>query len=426
MIPDDPVALAEKGHKAHASGDLRGAAHFFARALEADPDDLSLRMALAETLMATGNAADAAALLEGPAETHPLLVPLLAESLIGCGRRADAAARLERHLSRRPSGFLHHRLADLLAGLGHPEEARTHYAEAMLFTPQDAGLLTAAAAFHLAHGWLGPALDLAQRALRCDRPPAGLHLLLGDIWARMAEPQKALQNYRRHKENHPEEADLAEQRIAALEETPDLSPDFVRGVFDQYAEKFDSDLTKTLQYRGPLVVAQALAPFLAGIAPKSLSILDLGCGTGLSGEPFATLAARMDGCDLSPRMLEKAAARGIYTHLSTDDFLAALRHGTWDLVLAVDAFVYIGKLEAVFSATAETLNPGGLLAATFEAGPDSGFLRKPCKRFGHAETYLRETATACGLDVLALDAASSRMEKRVPVNGFVMVCRKRP
>ena len=41
--------------------------------------------------------------------------------------------------------------------------------------------------------------------------------------------------------------------------------------------------------------------------PRQLSILDLGCGTGLAGAAFKPLAARLDGVDLSPAMIEKAA-----------------------------------------------------------------------------------------------------------------------
>ena len=50
-----------------------------------------------------------------------------------------------------------------------------------------------------------------------------------------------------------------------------------------------------------------------------LAILDLGCGTGLAGLAFQPLAARLDGVDLSPAMIEKARARGIYDHLDVAD-----------------------------------------------------------------------------------------------------------
>ena len=55
-----------------------------------------------------------------------------------------------------------------------------------------------------------------------------------------------------------------------------------------------------------------------------LAILDLGCGTGLAGAAFKPLAARLDGVDLSPAMIEKARARQIYDHLQVADLQTAL------------------------------------------------------------------------------------------------------
>ena len=64
---------------------------------------------------------------------------------------------------------------------------------------------------------------------------------------------------------------------------------------------------------------------VAGERPKrSLRILDLGCGTGLSGAAFKDLAAKLHGVDLSPAMIEKSRAREIYDRLSEDDVVGAV------------------------------------------------------------------------------------------------------
>jgi len=417
-------ALLRQGYEARDHGDLMAAVDFFTKALAMGTHDVEAAMALAGARLALAQPLAAIAELEPLAERHPLLVPLLAEAFEAAKQPGKAVAWLEKHLATHPSGHLHHHLARLYARQDNPAAAERHFGQALSLIPSDPELLADAARFYHERGQLGPALDLVQRAARCPSPPGDLHALTGKIWEDMAEPEKALRHYELHLAENPEDAENIRARIASLSENGDLSPDFVRGIFDQYADKFDHDLVETLQYRGPAIIAESLAPFLADAAPKSLAILDLGCGTGLSGKPFAHLASRMAGCDLSPKMLEKAAALGIYSGLTTEGFEDALARGTWDLVIAADALVYIGDLTPVFRAVRQSLREDGLFAATFEAGAEKGFVRKPSKRFGHAKDYIRHGAATCGLEVLSLEETSSRLEKRQPVAGFVLVCRK--
>ena len=55
---------------------------------------------------------------------------------------------------------------------------------------------------------------------------------------------------------------------------------------------------------------------------SNLSILDLGCGTGLSGLMLRRRARHLTGVDLSPEMVEKARARGIYDRLEVGEITA--------------------------------------------------------------------------------------------------------
>ena len=52
--------------------------------------------------------------------------------------------------------------------------------------------------------------------------------------------------------------------------------------------------------------------------------LDLGCGTGLSGEPFKGLSRRLVGVDVSSGMLEQAKRKDIYSVLECEDVFAFL------------------------------------------------------------------------------------------------------
>ena len=66
-----------------------------------------------------------------------------------------------------------------------------------------------------------------------------------------------------------------------------------------------------LGYRAPQILRSLAEMLMIGL-DGPLDILDLGCGTGLAGEAFKSLARRLDGIDLSPLMIERAKGRGIY------------------------------------------------------------------------------------------------------------------
>jgi len=150
-----------------------------------------------------------------------------------------------------------------------------------------------------------------------------------------------------------------------------------------------------------------------------LAVLDLGCGTGLAGLLFKPRAARLDGIDLSPAMIEKARARGIYDALIVGDIETGLS-GRYDLILAADTLVYLGDLKTLFAAVAGHLAPGGYFLFTTEAKQGSGFELGPKRRWRHGEAYLREAAGEAGLSVAGLVSASPRTESHQPVPGFAV------
>ena len=93
--------------------------------------------------------------------------------------------------------------------------------------------------------------------------------------------------------------------------------DYVAGLFDNYADRFDSHLVEQLEYKVPALLAESVAA-AAGLSDEDGAewvVMDLGCGTGLSGEPLKRLSKQMVGVDLSGGMLEKAKERGIYDEL---------------------------------------------------------------------------------------------------------------
>ena len=153
-------------------------------------------------------------------------------------------------------------------------------------------------------------------------------------------------------------------------------------------------------------------------------MLDLGCGTGLSGAAFKDLAARLDGIDLSPAMIEKARARGIYDSLAVADIERGLAAEAFDLIIAADTLVYLGDLEATMQGVARALKADGFFLFTVEKKEGEGFELGPKRRWRHSEAYLRALARADGLEIVGLLACSPRTEGGLPVEGLAVALSK--
>ncbi|PTM39270.1 methyltransferase domain-containing protein [Bosea sp. 124] len=227
--------------------------------------------------------------------------------------------------------------------------------------------------------------------------------------------------------------DLA--RIGAMAAEDATSENFSGTLFDAYAERFDSHLTQALHYTAPALLKAAMARLCdnAGRPFRFDTVLDLGCGTGLMGEAVRTEAGFLAGCDLSPRMIERARAKTradgepLYDKLAVAGltaFLTSRPDVCADLVVAADVFVYLGELAPAFAQCARVLKRGGLFAFTVQSHDGEGVVVGVDRRFAHAEGWLRRRLKEAGLTPIAIDPASTRQDRDVPVPGLLVVAQK--
>ncbi len=255
---------------------------------------------------------------------------------------------------------------------------------------------------------------------------AAAWFLLGETREAAGDTAAAAEAYSAARAADPRDVLGAGLRLARLGHAPvegAMSAAYVRTLFDQYADRFDSALRDKLAYRGPELLHAALAR-VAGPGRRFRHGLDLGCGTGLAAPLFAPQADALDGVDLSPAMLARAEKLGLYRTLQAGDMgdaLADAPAGSLDLILAADALCYLAELSPLFAAAARALEPGGLFAFTVEthSGPD--VLLRETLRYAHPATTVRAAAEAGGLAVRLLEEASTRNEKGAPVPGLVAV-----
>ncbi|TIU31463.1 MAG: methyltransferase domain-containing protein, partial [Mesorhizobium sp.] len=195
---------------------------------------------------------------------------------------------------------------------------------------------------------------------------------------------------------------------------------FVETLFDHYAESFDESLVGRLSYRLPGMLDQAIRAARPGRFPLAL---DLGCGTGLMGQRLRPIADRLEGYDISAKMLRKARAKGVYDFLDKADLRDFPYAGPKaDLVTVADVFIYVGALDGVVKTIARLLATDGLFAFSVETlAGDGDFMLLPSRRYAHAQHYVRDVLAANGLSVLSLEPTVIRQDRGEHVNGLVVV-----
>ncbi len=281
---------------------------------------------------------------------------------------------------------------------------------------------------------LGRAAEAAavyRRASELAPDRASVWRLLGKVHEQLGDRDGAIRALRRAREVDPSDplgASVELMRLGA-EEVSEMPPAYVRVLFDQYAATFDAALVETLGYRGPAVLLEAvMSACQAQQRPARFRhAIDLGCGTGLVAAAFAERVDRFIGIDLSPGMIEKARATGLYAELKVADMLEALRptpDSSVDLVLAADTMIYVADLLPVLKEARRVLASGGLLAFTSERHDGEGFIMGEGRRYAHSASYVRAAIEAAGLVVLQLEPHSARRERGVPVPGLVAVAKK--
>jgi predicted TPR repeat methyltransferase len=193
------------------------------------------------------------------------------------------------------------------------------------------------------------------------------------------------------------------------------------------SDNFDDVLVGTLEYKTPQRIFDAVKAALPDSTPKQ-SILDLGCGTGLCGPVFHTLAEFMAGVDLSPKMVAKARERDLYDLLVTGELTKTMNDSDrkYNLVLSADVFVYIGELAEVFESCFDVLEPGGLFAFSNEAVTDEkqDYVLNKSGRYAHSRDYIEELAQRLNFNVVSYDQSVIRKEGGNPVDGMIFVLKK--
>jgi len=262
------------------------------------------------------------------------------------------------------------------------------------------------------------------RAKLMIRPnEVGVLFNLGEALRQIDDHDGAIDAFRRAHAINPKLGSDFYLAALGVGEPPDrMSPKLVTALFDSYAGAFDNHLTRTLKYHGPTKIAGILREVL-GPDHRPLDVMDAGCGTGLVGVELRALARRLDGVDLSSKMIEKAREKAIYDRLIVDELCNSLRDNPrrYDLVVAADVLNYFGELGEPFAAAHAALRNDGHFAVSLERGEGGRPSLGSITRFRHPAPYVERIAAEVGFAVVRRDEFAMRFEKGKPVESWVYV-----
>jgi len=129
--------------------------------------------------------------------------------------------------------------------------------------------------------------------------------------------------------------------------------------YDEMAPTYDTTLLNDWGYRAPAVAAELLARYV----DLQSTVLDVGCGTGLTGHELKRVGfGTLRGTDISQPSLQAAANKGIYESLVRADLLERLPFAddSFDAALCVGVLSYITG-DGLFRELCRIVRPGGIL-----------------------------------------------------------------
>jgi len=191
--------------------------------------------------------------------------------------------------------------------------------------------------------------------------------------------------------------DRARLQLARLGEgkMPDRTPESYMKSFYHSKAKVWGLATKG-HYHGHQLVREAIDYVIE--KEERLNILDLGCGTGSLADFLHSYASRLDGVDISPDMLERAAEREVYNNLVEEDLVQYLEEtsNSYGLMVAAAVLIHFADLETVFSLVWDRLDEHGrFVFSLFKAAEEEVELNS-FDMFAHSDQYIQQLVDRVG------------------------------
>jgi len=344
----------------------------------------------------------------------------------GLGQLDIAVKRYEKALAIKPDyaeahynlGFSLHRLGQLNAAVRSYKKVvaiKPDYAE-----PHNNKILSVIYLF--TKGQISDAIDILEALIKDNPDDALLFNMLGGCYVSQGQPDMAIKCYQKALTIKPDYA-VPQHMLNALTGNTSTEPpkEYVKNLFDDYAERFDDSLIKQLEYKLPFLMKELILKL--GPGKKTFEkVIDLGCGTGLTGKELRDISNNLTGIDISSNMVAKTRELDVYDRLIVGDIVDILSSSKekYDLLIALDVFIYVGELTKIFNTVRQCCNKNALFIFSIETQKENGYSLLKSARYAHSDDYILNIASD-GFKVIGFQEVKLRKEKEGRIDGKIFI-----
>lgn len=324
--------------------------------------------------------------------------------------------------------------ANICVEIGKPDEAIGVLTELYQKNPTDYWVCNSISQAYQQLKEYDKSLEMGWKAVNISKGEISQHINFGYLLYEIAieSPYADVKNYARkwlEKYGNNPVVEHMGNAIINAENVTKINSLFVREIFDAFADDFENVL-HDLDYSVPSLMSKDMALLFASLRLKKMKILDAGCGTGLCGSYLKKYAKfrGLDGVDISPKMLEIAKQKKIYTHLYNQDLNLFLSEHieTYDFINAADVFTYFGELNSLFVLLFNALRRGGRILFSISENYENNdnYFLHASGRFLHGRQYVEKSLKHQGFIIEKIYRTKLRNEGEKEVYGWIVMARK--
>ena len=336
------------------------------------------------------------------------------------GKLEEAIKAFNKALSLKPDyADAYNNMGNTLKDQGKLEQAIEVYNKALAIKPDYADVYYNMGLTLKDQGKLEEAIKAYNKLLAISPDYAEAYYNKGNALTEQGKLEEAVEAFTKALYIKPDYA-MAKHMLSSLNgETTNTAPrEYVENLFDGYADKFDQSLVEKLEYKIPKILTElAVKEHGSGVLG---TVLDLGCGTGLTGVEIKQFCSTLEGIDLSKKMLSQARIKNVYDKLNHIDIIEYLKTSElkFDYFISTDVFIYLGDLSEVFRLIkSQNKKNSGKLVFSTEHSEKSGYHLEKSGRYSHSKSYIEGLCRKYDYSLSHFSETNLRQDKGVFLTG---------